>query len=65
MDLRIDLVADLKNIIKKSSVGKVILWSNQGIIWVGFLLLLKGFLYSFNFTGKYFYTWRCHQVAIE
>lgn len=44
MDLLIGLVSDLKNIIKKSFIGRVILRSNQGIIWVGFLLLLKGFL---------------------
>lgn len=50
MGLPIDLVADLQNIIKKSSIRRVIVCSNQGVIWVGFLLLLKVFLKSFNFT---------------
>lgn len=48
MGLLIDLVADLQNIIKKSSVRRVIFCSNQGVIWVGFLLLLKGFLKVFT-----------------
>lgn len=48
MGLLIDLVADLQNIIKNSSVRRVIFCSNQGVIWVGFLLLLKGFLKVFT-----------------
>lgn len=50
MGLLIDLVADLQNIIKGRSIRRVIFCSNQGVIWVCFLLLLRGFFLSFNFT---------------
>lgn len=61
MGLLIDLVADLQNIIKKNSIRGIMLCSSQGVVWIGFLLLLKFFLQVLTSQSNLF----IHDTAIK
>lgn len=61
MGLLIDLVADLQNTIKKISIRRVLLCSNQGVIWVWFSLLLRVFFKVLTSQSNLF----IHDAAIK